>query len=213
MSRFTFREVEEIAISGAGVYYFHQLNPAAQEKIGIQYQIESPSSIVGSVGIDIKAHENAAWMPFTVSGTAYSSTIVTATGFIQGSAGKLTWLSKSTTTPGNEIRVVLVGGGTAGAETVAVATNSVTSVTTITVTIQSGVSTATQIKTAIDNSAAAFALVSTTVTTSGAMEAASVQLVGGGAFIDLETAAPYIRVRVNVTSGTCTMRCFMGAKS
>jgi hypothetical protein len=213
MSRFTFREVEEIAISGAGVYYFHQLNPAAQEKIGIQYQIESPSSIVGSVGIDIKAHENAAWMPFTVSGTAYSSTIVTATGFIQGSVGKLTWLSKSTTTPGNEIQVVLVGGGTAGAETVAVATNSVTSITTITVTIQSGASTATQIKTAIDNSAAAFALVSTTVTTSGAMEAASVQLVGGGAFIDLETAAPYIRVRVNVTSGACTMRCFMGAKS
>lgn len=62
---------------------------------------------------------------------------------------------------GNSITVALVAGGTAGAEVVTVTGNA------ISVQIESGVSTRTQVKTAIDGSAAAAALVGVSVASGG----------------------------------------------
>jgi hypothetical protein len=63
---------------------------------------------------------------------------------------------------GNDITIEIVGGGTAGAEVVTVL-NSLH----IKVVIESGVSTRTQVKTALDNSAAAAALISVSVSSGG----------------------------------------------
>jgi hypothetical protein len=115
---------------------------------------------------------------------------------------------------GNEIQVSLVTGGTAGAEIVTVSSNDQTGVTTITVKIQPGTSTAAQVKAALDANPAAVALISTTVTTAGVMTALSTQLVGGATFIDLSTAAMETRIKVVVTVGSASkVRAFYCAKS
>ena len=102
-----------------------------------------------------------------------TSQAVQASGFIS-STGKLTFTSVAYGTPGNSISVSFTAGGTAGSEVVTVVGSA------ISVQIQSGVSTATQIKTKLDASAPAAALISTVVTTSGAMAApATVTLTGG----------------------------------
>lgn len=62
---------------------------------------------------------------------------------------------------GNNITIALVAGGTAGAEVVTVSGSA------ISVQIESGVSTRTQVKTALDASAAALALINTSVTSGG----------------------------------------------
>ncbi len=76
---------------------------------------------------------------------------------------------------GNGITVTLTAGGTAGAEVVTV------DGTDISVQIESGVSTRTQVKTAIDASVAAAALVTVSVASGGtaATAAAAVTLIGG----------------------------------
>lgn len=98
---------------------------------------------------------------------------VKASGTITGSVGVLDFDADVAGEDGNDIQVVLVDGGTAGSESVVV------SGSVITVTMDSGVSTAAQLKTAIDAEADAAALVDVTTTTGGAMEAASVTLSGG----------------------------------
>lgn len=70
----------------------------------------------------------------------------------------LTFTAIDLYTDGNLITVEYTGGGTAGSEVVTVVGNA------ISVQIQSGVSTATQIKTALDASAPAIALITTTIT-------------------------------------------------
>lgn len=213
MHGFTARETDTIAVTGAGTYYFTAQNVSQHEKVCFQYQIQAASSLVGNVSFDVRSSPSADWAPFQISGTTYTHTFVTATIAIQGSVGKLTFLSKSPSSSGSEIVVKLVNTATAGAETVVVTSDSVTGVKTITVGIQTGVSTAAQIRTAMMADATTNALLTITATTPGAMEVATAQLVGGTAVIDLETACSQVRMRANVTSGTATLRGFFAAKT
>lgn len=73
----------------------------------------------------------------------------------------ITYLAQTMGAAGNSITIALVAGGTAGAEVVTVTGNA------ISVQIESGVSTRTQVKTALDASAAALALISTSVASGG----------------------------------------------
>lgn len=84
----------------------------------------------------------------------------------------LAFTAKDSGIKGNSITVTLVPGGTAGSEVVTVTDYD------IAVSIGDGVSTASQIKTALDNSEA-LTLISTSVTVAGAMSAGTVQLDGG----------------------------------
>lgn len=96
---------------------------------------------------------------------------VAASATITGSVGVLSFVADVKGVSG--ITVELASGGTAGSEVVTVVG------TDIEVQIESGVSTAAQIKTAIDASVAAAALVNVTVSTAGAMETtAATTLVG-----------------------------------
>lgn len=99
---------------------------------------------------------------------------VAASGFIQGSVGKVTFTADAVGVGGNAITVAFTGGATAGAEVVTVVGNA------ISVQIQSGVTTAAQVKTAVDAKAEAQALVNTTVTTGGAVETATAVTLAGG---------------------------------
>lgn len=87
----------------------------------------------------------------------------------------ITYLADSFGSAGNSITVTLTSGGTAGAEVVTVSGYA------ISVQIQSGVSTRTQVKAALDASAAAAALIDTSVTSgaTAATAAAAVTLTGG----------------------------------
>jgi hypothetical protein len=210
---FTAREVGTVTANGAGTHYFTKQQVRGYEKICFQYQIESASSLVGNMSFEVRTHDKAAWAPFQLAGTTYVHTFATATIAIQGSVGKLTFLSKSPKTAGNEIVVKLVDTATAGAETVTVATDGTTEVTTITVGIETGVSTAAQIRTAMLANTTVAALLTITATTPGAMEVATAQLVGGTAVIDIETAAYEVRALANITSGTGVVRVFFNAKS
>lgn len=99
---------------------------------------------------------------------------VAATNFIQGSVGKLTFVADLAGSDGNDITVALTDGATAGSEVVTVTG------TAVSVQIQTGISTAAQIKTAIDADPTAAALLTTTATIAGAMEVASAVSLEGG---------------------------------
>lgn len=73
----------------------------------------------------------------------------------------ITYTAQIMGSAGNSITIALVAGGTAGAEVVTVSGRA------ISVAIESGVSTRTQVKTALDASAAALALINTSVTSGG----------------------------------------------
>jgi hypothetical protein len=210
---FTARQLDPVTVTGAGTYYFTPQNVSLHEKICFQYEIRSASSLAGTVSFEFRTSATAAWMPFQTSGTTYTHTFSVATIAIQGSVGKLTFTSKSPSSSGSEIVVKLANTATAGAETVSVATDATTQVTTVTVGIQSGVSTAAQIRTAMMANATANALLTIVATTPGAMEVASAQLVGGGALIDIETAAGMVRMRANVTAGNAVLVAHFGAKT
>lgn len=211
---FTGKLIEEVEVTAAGIYYFKPIRVISQEKMGIQVELLNPASFAGTASIDLKSSEFMShWCPFQVSGSTYTHTIAASTGIITGSVGKLTFTSISETTPGSEIVIVLEDTATAGAETVAVTYDSTNDVTAITVGIESGVSTAAQIIAAIEDDADADALVSVAETISGKMESAAVELAGGAFFLDLETAASYVRIKANVTAGTGTLRLYFVAKS
>lgn len=99
---------------------------------------------------------------------------VAATVAIQGSVGKLTFVADLAGSAGNNITVAFTGGATAGAEVVTVVGSAVS------VQIETGVSTAAQIKSAIDAKTEAAALLTTTATTSGAMEVVAATSLAGG---------------------------------
>lgn len=114
---------------------------------------------------------------------AVSSTVSTpsAKTFDSGVAGSLvvqdlTYTADLRGTAGNSITIAYTGGGTAGAEVVTVNGNA------ISVQIESGASTATEIKTAVDASVAASALISVAITGTGSnaqVTAAAAPLAGG----------------------------------
>lgn len=96
---------------------------------------------------------------------------VKATRTAQG----MTYTADAFGSAGNSITVTLVAGGTAGAEVVTVSSKA------ISVVIQSGVTTQTQLKTALDASAAAAALIDTSVASGGtAVSAATAVTLTGG---------------------------------
>jgi hypothetical protein len=203
-----------IPMSVVGVFFTPWAQMHRHESIGVQMDFIKVGAAAGTVTFDIRSSEDASPCPLEVSGSPLSFTVAKSSGFIQGSVGKVTWASVGAQSTGSDILVVLVDGETAGAETVTVTTTedmfpSGTKVTlrTITVGIQSGVTTAAQIKTAMDANTDAAALVSSTVTTSGAMEAASVALSGGSKFADIQSAAPQIRAKVTVTTAAAGSLC------
>lgn len=96
----------------------------------------------------------------------------------------LTFTADTAGTAGNSITITYANDGTAGSETVGVVGSA------ITVHMQSGVSTATQIKTAVDASVAAAALVDTSITGTGSTAQTAVSatsLFGGAAANSVET--------------------------
>jgi hypothetical protein len=102
------------------------------------------------------------------------ATSVAASGVLTAGAGELTITALEKGTAGNSISVALTAGGTAGSEVVTVVGNA------ITVQVENGVSTAAQVKDALDASPEAAALISVAVTAAGAMAAPdSVTLSGG----------------------------------
>lgn len=107
---------------------------------------------------------NVATLAFTVP-TATAATKVT-----QG----LTLTAVATDNTGNLISVAFTSGGTAGAEVVTVVGNA------ISVQIQSGVSTITQVRTAMQAAAACTALVTTTGTSASTVTTASAVFLTGG---------------------------------
>lgn len=90
---------------------------------------------------------------FIQSGSAGTAAVLVNNG--------ITWTAATFGAAGNSITVALVAGGTAGSEVVSVSGNA------ISVAIESGVSTRTQVLTAVQASAAASALVSISVSSGG----------------------------------------------
>jgi hypothetical protein len=225
MVAFIGRPMPVIALTAAGTYYTDWARCLQQESIGSQLDFINVSGVVGTVEWEFRSHDYASACPFQVSGTTYSHTIAAASGVIGPGAGtgKLTFKSLDPDFVGSEISVVLAGGGTAGAETVAMVTTTASvdgfgkKVTSrvITVTMQSGASTAAQIKTALEKNAGIAAVLSTTVSTSGAMVTGSVQLSGGGVFVDFNTASPQVRAKIIITTGAAgaKVRPYFVAKS
>lgn len=211
-----------------GIHYFQEQQITNQSDVGFQVQVQGASADFSAVvsfelrayanfekadSTSVMARRNAAWCPFQVGGSTYTQTLTPASGFIT-STGKLTFFAKSDSAVGNEIIVKLVAGGTAGAEIVTLASSESTGVTTISVTIASGTSTAAQVKAALDGTPSVAALISTVITTAGVMAAGSVQLTGGTTFVDLQTAASRVRVKVSITAGSCSsLRSFFCAKN
>lgn len=107
----------------------------------------------------------------SIHGTISLTTAVKAAKTAQG----MTYTADNFGTAGNLINVTLVAGGTAGAEVVTVSGND------ISVSIQSGVTTQTQLKTALDASTAAAALINVSVASgsTAVSAAAAVFLIGG----------------------------------
>jgi hypothetical protein len=102
------------------------------------------------------------------------STAVAATGVLTAGAGEITITAVEKGIGGNSILVAMTGEGTAGAEQVLVVGNA------IGIAIQSGVTTAAQLVTALQASPEAMALISVAVGTAGVMVAPdSVTLSGG----------------------------------
>ena len=98
-----------------------------------------------------------------------------------GGGGKLTLAADLQGVEGNYIQLSLTAGGTAGSEVVSrTGAGTLASPYVIDVSIQSGVSTAAQVKTKLDASALSSGLIDTTVTTAGAMSAAVAAALTGG---------------------------------
>lgn len=120
----------------------------------------------------------------------------------------LTYTAVTAGTAGNSVTITYTGGGTAGAEVVSVVLNA------ISVQIQSGVSTATQVRTAVLASGAAVALVGVVVSGTGGtaqVTAASAPLAGGlannitaGARVSAITESETVIVQTGTTAAGST---------
>lgn len=210
---FVAKPMGQIDVTGAGVYYFKPIQISVQEKMGFEVELIDADGFAGSFSIDFKATASASWCPFQISGSTYTHALTAASGIITGSVGKLTFTSISPTTSGSELMIVLEDGATAGAETVTVAYDAVNDVRTITVGIDSGTSTAAQVIDAIEGDTEADALVSVAETISGKVESAFVELTGSATFVDVESAAQWVRIKLTVTAGTALANLYFGAKS
>lgn len=117
--------------------------------------------------------KNFEQQPFLLAGSFIQSgsTGAFATRVTQG----LTLTAVKMGSAGNSITIAFTGGGTAGAEVVSVSNKA------ISVQIQSGVSTVTQVRTALNAAAPAAALVTTTGTSGSAVSSASALALTGGA--------------------------------
>lgn len=113
----------------------------------------------------------------------------------------ITYTAVARGTAGNGITVTLTSGGTAGAEVVTVVGSA------ISVQIESGVSTRTQVKTAIDGAAAAAALITVSVVSGGtaATAAAAVTLAGGVDGVVSTTSIKGVASIANTAAGTYTI--------
>ena len=207
MGAFIGKQVISLPMTSAGITYSPWVRLPRHESIGIHTDFCKVGAAAGAVTFELRSSEDASPCPLESGGNPISVTVAKSSAFIQGSVGKVTWASVGAQSSGSEILIKLVGGATAGAETVSVVNTtesypSGTKVTlrTITVGIASGTSTAAQIKTAMDANADCAALVSSTVTTTGAMEAAQVALSGGSKFVDVQSAAPFFRAKLTVTT-------------
>lgn len=199
-----------IPLTTAGTFYTPWCQFTRQPNIGFQCDAVKVSGVSATIGFDFKSHALADPCAYEVSGSVVAVAIEPASGAITGSVGKLTFTSVSANSSGNEITVMLVddAGVSAGSEVVSVvATNTMydgqykITQQVITVKIDSGNSTAAQIKAKLDASAAAAALISTAATISGKMEAGIVALTDGSKFFDLLTAAPQVRMKIVVATG------------
>lgn len=114
---------------------------------------------------------------YSITGSTHTNATVDALAHVASKIIQdLTYTSDALLYISNFITIAYTGGGTAGAEVVTVTGNA------ISVQIQSGVSTATQVKTAVDASVAASALISVAISGSGAaaqVTAVAVNLSGG----------------------------------
>jgi hypothetical protein len=202
------KRLDSISLAAAGTFYTDWIKFYRQEKAGWQFDAINVAGVTATIGFDFKAHDLADPCAYEVSGSVVAVAVEAATAVITGSVGKLTFTSISTDSSGGEITVMLVAGATAGAEVATVTTTYAqyngqqkVSQRVISVTIQSGVSTATQVKTAIEANAAAAALVSVAATIAGKVEVAVAVLTDGSKFFDLVTAAPQIRAKIVVSVG------------
>jgi hypothetical protein len=226
MSSFYKRKFDDIVLTDAGTYTTVPFLVTSFDKVYLQCDTIKKGSGAATVYVDIRAHEFATWKTLDVSGSPLSLAVAAATGVID-STGKLTFTSVSTVSAGNEIKVILVDGETAGSETVTV-TTSTTKIdnikdssgvfydsVVITVGIEAGVSTAEQVKDALNNDAAAAAFISTVVTTAAAMGEGEVYLTGGSLSFDVESASYQVRMRVVCTTGAAgfKLRPFVSAKT
>lgn len=138
-------------------------------------RLRLPASELTSVAIDESLTTG------TITFKRYPAAVVKASRQIQN----LLFTADTGGTAGNSITVRYVNDGTAGSETVGVASSA------ITVHIESGVSTATQVKAAVDASVAAAALVDVSILSGGGAVAqvtqSVVNLSGGLAAASLET--------------------------
>ena len=207
---FVGRQLPVIPLTAAGTFYTPWMQFTRQEHIGFQFDAVKVGGVSATIGFDFKSHALADPCAYEVSGSVVAIAVESAGGVITGSVGKLTFASISPSSSGNEITIILAddAGTSAGGEVASlVETNTMyenlykISQRVITVLIESGVSTAAQIKAAIEADAACDALITATVTDAGAMESAVVSLTDGSKFFDFITAAPQVRGKIVVTTG------------
>jgi hypothetical protein len=211
MSAFTGRPLPDVSLEDVGTFYTPWCNFTHCEHTATQLDFYNVATVVGTVSWEFRAHNSAAPCPFQVSGSTYTVSIAAATATIGPGTGtgKLTFKSIATDATGSELSVILADTGTAGAETATLVTTSTkiegygTRVTerVITVAMDAGNSTAAQVKAALDGVPAIAAILSTTVSISGAMAAGVAALDGGAVFVDFTTAAPQIRAKIVVQTG------------
>jgi len=215
------RVLTDTALDDAGTFVSDSMFTHNYDKICFQWDTLGFGSAAATAHIDIRTHEYAGWAHLQVAGSDVDIPLSAASGAID-STGKLTFTSVSADSSGNEIVVILEDTGVAGAEEVTVVREFVKiegrsnfySSSTITVSMEAGVSTADQIKTALDGSAEAAALISTAVTTADVMGVGSAILTGGSFVYDLDTAAYQVRARITVSTAEAggVVRGFISAK-
>jgi len=139
------------------------------------YAITGQSNQVKRLGTVPKVYGSHRMYPI-VAVTPYTELAVSPGVSSQIRIQEVRYKAAKVGTGGNKISVAYTGGGTAGSEVVTVSGNA------ISVKIQSGVSTALQIKTKVNASTAAYALVSASITGTGSetqITSAATKLVGG----------------------------------
>jgi hypothetical protein len=123
------------------------------------------------LGGGVLTHTSAPTYATNVATLAFTCPTATAATLLKGG---VTYTAVASDNTGNNIRVRYTAGATAGAEVVTVAGND------ITVQIEDGVSSITQVRTAVNASGAAAALVTATGTSATAVAAAGFSSLSGG---------------------------------